>query len=115
MAAPIASLITRSRFVDRGSRGCCTFGRFGDEELRSAPRNWRFRPSLVWHQQNFVEEAAMPEETTTRKRGFASMTPEQRREIASKGGKSLPAEKRTFSQDRRLASRAGRKGGRRSA
>lgn len=45
------------------------------------------------------------------KRGFASMTPEKRREIASKGGKSVPAEKRSFSQDPALASKAGRKGG----
>lgn len=47
----------------------------------------------------------------TSKRGFASMSVEKRREIASKGGKSVPAEKRSFSQDRGLASDAGRKGG----
>jgi general stress protein YciG len=47
----------------------------------------------------------------TSKRGFASMSPEQRREIASKGGKSVPSDKRSFSQDRHLASNAGRKGG----
>ncbi len=45
------------------------------------------------------------------KRGFASMDPEKQREIASKGGQSVPAEKRSFSQDRELASEAGRKGG----
>jgi uncharacterized protein len=39
------------------------------------------------------------------------MSPEKQREIASKGGKSVPAEKRSFSQDRELASEAGRKGG----
>jgi general stress protein YciG len=50
----------------------------------------------------------MPE---TSKRGFASMSMEKRREIASKGGKSVPAEKRSFSMDRNLASDAGRKGG----
>jgi general stress protein YciG len=44
-------------------------------------------------------------------RGFASMTLEQRREIARKGGASVPADKRSFSQDRDLAARAGRKGG----
>ncbi len=38
----------------------------------------------------------------------------KQREIASKGGKSVPAEKRSFSQDRELASEAGRKGGQRS-
>ncbi|WP_074078406.1 general stress protein [Microvirga massiliensis] len=45
------------------------------------------------------------------KRGFASMTPDKQREIASKGGKSVPSEKRSFSQNRNLASHAGRKGG----
>jgi general stress protein YciG len=39
------------------------------------------------------------------------MNPEKQREIASKGGQSVPAEKRSFSQDRELASEAGRKGG----
>jgi uncharacterized protein len=48
---------------------------------------------------------------STAKRGFASMSADRKREIASKGGKSVPAEKRTFSQDRGLASQAGRKGG----
>jgi general stress protein YciG len=45
------------------------------------------------------------------KRGFASMTPEKRRRIASMGGKAVPAESRSFSKDRKLASAAGRKGG----
>lgn len=45
------------------------------------------------------------------KRGFASMTPERRLEIATKGGHSVPPEKRAFSQDRTLARDAGRKGG----
>lgn len=44
-------------------------------------------------------------------RGFASMDPEKQREIARKGGKSVPAEKRSFFMDRDLAARAGRKGG----
>jgi uncharacterized protein len=44
-------------------------------------------------------------------RGFASMSEEERREIARKGGESVPDEKRSFSQDRDLASEAGRKGG----
>jgi general stress protein YciG len=48
---------------------------------------------------------------STSKRGFASISVEKRREIASKGGKSVPAEKRSFSQNRNLASEAGRKGG----
>lgn len=39
------------------------------------------------------------------------MTPERIAEIASMGGKALPANKRAFSQDKELASRAGRIGG----
>lgn len=49
--------------------------------------------------------------SSTSKRGFASMNIERQREIASKGGRSVPADKRSFSQDRELASNAGRKGG----
>jgi general stress protein YciG len=45
------------------------------------------------------------------RRGFAAMSPEKQREIASKGGKSVPAEKRSFSQDRHLAHFAGSLGG----
>lgn len=44
-------------------------------------------------------------------RGFASMDREKQRAIASKGGQSVPPEKRSFSQDRTLAAEAGRKGG----
>ena len=44
-------------------------------------------------------------------RGFASMDEDKQREIASKGGKSVPDEERSFSKDRELASEAGRKGG----
>ena len=50
----------------------------------------------------------------TSRRGFASMSPEKQREIASKGGRSVPSEKRSFAQNRDLASEAGRKGGRMS-
>ena len=48
------------------------------------------------------------------KRGFASMSKEQRERIASLGGRSVPAVKRSFAQNRALASEAGRKGGQRS-
>ena len=44
-------------------------------------------------------------------RGFATMDPARQREIASKGGSSVPAEKRPFSQNHKLAAEAGRKGG----
>lgn len=50
-------------------------------------------------------------DTGKSRRGFAAMDPEKRRLISSKGGRAIPAEKRTFSQDRMLASRAGHKGG----
>ena len=53
----------------------------------------------------------MPKGHLTSTRGFASMDEDRQREIASKGGRSVPAEKRSFSQDRELASEAGRKGG----
>lgn len=41
------------------------------------------------------------------KRGFAAMSLEKRTEISRKGGVSVPPEKRAFSQDPDLASRAG--------
>ncbi len=44
-------------------------------------------------------------------RGFASMDREKQREIARKGGRSVPNDKRSFSQNHQLASEAGRKGG----
>jgi general stress protein YciG len=47
----------------------------------------------------------------TSNRGFASMDPAKQREIASKGGSSVPPEKRPFSQNHQLATEAGRKGG----
>jgi hypothetical protein len=44
-------------------------------------------------------------------RGFASMDREKQRAIASKGGRSVPPEKRSFAVDPSLAAEAGRKGG----
>ncbi len=44
-------------------------------------------------------------------RGFASMDRDKQREIARKGGRSVPDSKRSFSQNHQLASEAGRKGG----
>lgn len=44
-------------------------------------------------------------------RGFASMDKEKQREIARKGGESVPNAKRSFSQNHDLAALAGRKGG----
>ena len=51
------------------------------------------------------------ERTSTAARGFASMDAEKQREIARKGGRSVPNDKRSFSQNHQLASEAGRKGG----
>lgn len=48
---------------------------------------------------------------STSTRGFASMDREKQREIARKGGRSVPNDKRSFSQNHQLASEAGRKGG----
>jgi general stress protein YciG len=45
------------------------------------------------------------------RRGFASMDPARQKAIASMGGKSVPGQKRSFSQNRVLAISAGRKGG----
>ena len=45
-------------------------------------------------------------------RGFAGMDQDKQREIARKGGANVPHEKRSFAQNRALASEAGRKGGR---
>lgn len=44
-------------------------------------------------------------------RGFAALTPEERRRRASLGGRSVPPDLRSFSRSRDLASEAGRKGG----
>ena len=58
----------------------------------------------------------MPPETPAdrplkQRRGFAAMSPEKRRAIAAKGGAAVPADKRSYSQDRNLAATSGRKGG----
>ena len=50
-------------------------------------------------------------QTSTSNRGFASMDAAKQREIARKGGESVPDEKRSFSRDHALAAEAGRKGG----
>ncbi|HRH19230.1 MAG TPA: general stress protein [Brevundimonas sp.] len=57
-----------------------------------------------------ADDPSGPQRSGSR-RGFASMDPARQREIARKGGGSVPSEKRSFSQDRDLAAAAGRKGG----
>lgn len=58
-----------------------------------------------------MADSSPPRPAGVSRRGFASMDPERQREIARKGGASVPSEKRSFSQDRTLAAQAGRKGG----
>lgn len=53
----------------------------------------------------------MTDQVEKQHRGFAAMSIEKRREIASKGGSSVPNHLRSFSQNRELATKAGRKGG----
>jgi uncharacterized protein len=53
----------------------------------------------------------MTQRPSTSNRGFASMDVTKQRAIASKGGQSVPNEKRSFSRNRNLAAEAGRKGG----
>lgn len=48
-------------------------------------------------------------------RGFAAMTPEQRREISSKGGKTAHAKGKAHTWTSDQARAAGRKGGQASA
>jgi general stress protein YciG len=59
--------------------------------------DWEPRPKVSAHKR--------------KNRGFASMPAEQRRELASLGGKSLRPEQRSFSVNRALAAEAGSKGG----
>lgn len=62
-----------------------------------------------------AEPEKPPGETSKPKHGFAAMSIEERRKIASMGGKAVPAEKRTFSTNPALARAAGAKGGERGA
>lgn len=48
---------------------------------------------------------------TPKPRGFAAMDPERRRAAAAKGGAAVPADRRSFSKDPELATRAGKIGG----
>jgi general stress protein YciG len=60
---------------------------------------------------NRNEARQVMEEKKKSLRGFAAMSPERQREIARRGGESVPNEKRSFSQNPNLAAEAGRKGG----
>lgn len=62
-----------------------------------------------------TSEAPLTETTKPKsRRGFASMTPERRREIAARGGAAVPSEKRSFARNTDLAASAGRTGGQNS-
>jgi general stress protein YciG len=70
---------------------------------------------VVVRRRHEIRDSAMDNESKkvkrTSARGFASMDPEKQRAIARKGGESVPNEKRSFSQNPKLAAEAGRKGG----
>lgn len=52
----------------------------------------------------------MPESSKS-PRGFAALSPELRKEIAARGGRAVPAHKRSFSTNNDLARTAGSLGG----
>lgn len=62
--------------------------------------------------QKMEETSPETAKSGTARRGFGSMAPERQRQIASMGGKAVPAKKRTYSYDKETAREAGRKGGR---
>jgi general stress protein YciG len=80
-------------------------------ENQNSPPHQTF-PSQAAPQPDGHAESATPVRSSGR--GFAAMDPERQREIARKGGRSVPDEKRSFSQNRELAAAAGRKGGQES-
>lgn len=53
----------------------------------------------------------MTETNKKRRRGFAAMDDDKQRDLAAKGGRSVPPGKRSFARDPGLAAEAGRKGG----
>lgn len=60
-------------------------------------------------------DTPIPPVSGVKRRGFASLSPERRTELAKLGGRAVPEEKRSFSQNRDLAREAGRKGGTQSS
>jgi general stress protein YciG len=77
----------------------------------TVPGDWRFD---LCRKEKSMNSPGTPA-SGVRRRGFASLTPERRKEIATLGGRSVPEEKRSFSKDRDLARQAGRKGGAQSS
>lgn len=74
-------------------------------------RNHPAPASLVAVRSPNVEGKTLPDKPRSN-RGFASMDASKQRDIARKGGESVPNEKRSFSRNPQLAAEAGRKGGR---
>jgi general stress protein YciG len=66
---------------------------------------------IEFKQRDSIQGRAMRKDISTSNRGFASMDADKQREIARKGGRSVPNDKRSFSQNHELACEAGRKGG----
>lgn len=78
--------------------------------LKLKPRTRHGVPLYHDSEQHGVD-AMTAEKGKGSERGFAAMDEEKQREIARKGGQSVPPEERSFSKDPELASQAGRKGG----
>ena len=83
----------------------------------AAPAGWLFSTSGEAHASEalhlkgiFPMAEAQGTSSGKSNRGFASMDRAKQREIARKGGESVPNEKRSFSQNRELAAAAGSKG-----
>jgi uncharacterized protein len=85
--------------------------RFGHLKPLSPPKISFLGLCYSWREDTMALAMKMPRKSLTSTRGFASMDREKQLAIARKGGESVPNEKRSFSQNRRLAAEAGRKGG----
>jgi uncharacterized protein len=85
--------------------------RFGHLKPLSPPNISSFGLCHSSREETMALAMEMPKKSLTSTRGFASMDRETQLAIARKGGASVPNEKRSFSQNRRLAAEAGRKGG----
>lgn len=64
-----------------------------------------------WNASFIKRNEILSNENQPKLRGFALLTPEQRKLNASAGGRAVPAHKRAFSLNSKLASEAGTKGG----
>jgi uncharacterized protein len=85
-------------------------------QMTPPPSGQSTEPTQPRSQPEPQPDLGQPDRNSTKRagRGFAAMDPERQREIPRKGGRSVPDEKRSFSQNRELAAAAGRKGGQES-